>query len=60
MKELNEAALISFGNYLLSKEREDSFRSNPSFPDGQLLKERLSVVHDSDLKNWFEYSITKK
>ena len=46
----NEADLVGFGNYLLSKEREEFYRKNKSdIP----LKDRLSKVHGSDLKNYF-------
>ena len=46
----NEADLVGFGNYLISKEREEFYKKNKSdIP----LKDRLSKVHDSDLKNYF-------
>ena len=46
----DEADLVGFGNYLLSKEREEFYKKNKSdIP----LKDRLSKVHDSDLKNYF-------
>ena len=46
----NEEDLVGFGNYLLSKEREEFYKKNKSdIP----LKDRLSKVHDSDLKNYF-------
>ena len=46
----NEADLVGFGNYLLSKEREEFYRKNKSYIP---LKDRLSKVHDTDLKNYF-------
>lgn len=46
----NEADLVGFGNYLLSKEREEFYRKNKSdIP----LKDRLKQVNDADLKNYF-------
>ena len=46
----NEADLVGFGNYLLSKEREEFYKKekHPS-----PLKDRLKQVNDSDLKNYF-------
>ena len=46
----NEADLVCFGNYLLSKEREEFYKKekNPS-----PLKDRLKQVNDTDLKNYF-------
>ena len=46
----NEADLVGFGNYLLSKEREEFYKQNKS---SLPLKDRLSKVHDTDLKNYF-------
>ena len=46
----NEADLVGFGNYLLSKEREEFYKKNKSYIP---LKDRLSKVHDTDLKNYF-------
>ncbi len=46
----NEADLVGFGNYLLSKEREEFYKKekHPS-----PLKDRLKQVNDTDLKNYF-------
>ena len=46
----NEADLVGFGNYLLSKEREEFYKKNKSYIP---LKDRLSKVHGSDLINYF-------
>ena len=47
-----EEDLISFGNYLLSKERWESIVRNPDFPNDETLDERLREVHHSDIENW--------
>ena len=46
----NEADLVGFGNYLLSKEREEFYKQNKS---SLPLKDRLKQVNDADLKNYF-------
>ena len=46
----NEADLVGFGNYLLSKEREEFYKQNKS---SLPLKDRLKQVNDTDLKNYF-------
>ena len=46
----NEADLVGFGNYLLSKEREEFYKKNKSYIP---LKDRLKQVNDTDLKNYF-------
>ena len=46
----NEADLVGFGNYLLSKEREEFYKKNKSYIP---LKDRISKVHGSDLINYF-------
>ena len=46
----NEANLVGFGNYLLSKEREEFYKQNKS---SLPLKDRLKQVNDADLKNYF-------
>lgn len=47
----NEADLVGFGNYLLSKEREEFYKQNKS---SLPLKDRLKQVNDTDLKNYFD------
>ena len=44
-------ALVSFGQYLLSKERRKLFASHPVFGKKNL-NERLSQVWDADISNW--------
>ena len=46
----SEADLVGFGNYLLSKEREEFYKKNKS---SLPLKDRLKQVNDTDLKNYF-------
>lgn len=48
----NESDLVSFGQYLLSKERKDRFAQGDSH--GLSLDERLSQVHHADVANWKE------
>lgn len=47
----NEADLVGFGNYLLSKEREEFYKKEKS---SLPLKDRLKQVNDTDLKNYFD------
>ena len=47
----NEADLVGFGNYLLSKEREEFYKKDKS---SLPLKDRLKQVNDTDLKNYFD------
>ena len=47
-----EEDLISFGKYLLSNERLESFKQNPEFTNDEMLAERLSEVHHADIENW--------
>lgn len=51
MKTYTENELVSFGNYLLSKERADMFRPIKNFLSK---KERLKMVHHSDVTNWYD------
>ena len=48
----NKKDLISFGNYLLSKERKEKFLNHPERDSMPLLEDSLSQVHHSDLENW--------
>lgn len=52
MTTYTEEEIVSFGNYLLSEARKELFKSHPSYPNEELLDERLAVVHDSDVENW--------
>lgn len=46
-----EKELVSFGNYLLGKEREALIKSG----DAEILyEERAGCVSDADLRNWQE------
>ncbi len=49
---LSRKDLVSFGNYLLSKERRKCFETHPEPPKGLTLEERLSVVGHWDIENW--------
>jgi len=51
---INGKMLTKFGYYLLSDERRKSFEQNPNFPNNELLEERLSVVNDADIHNWWK------
>lgn len=50
----NRTDLVKFGQYLLSKERRDKFKSHSGFKNPILLETRLSMVHHSDVENWLE------
>jgi hypothetical protein len=55
----NKKDLISFGNYLLSDEREISFDIHHSELKAQGIntisaEQSLSFVHHSDVENWVE------
>lgn len=50
--EFSKTDLVSFGNYLLSQEREQRFQDNPNFPNQEGLGKRLKEVHHSDIENW--------
>lgn len=54
MKDALTKVSVELGNYLLSDERIKSFENNENFPNGELLEERLSVVHDADIVNCFQ------
>lgn len=47
----NRKDMISFGEYLLSEERKELYKSHPVL-GSENLEERLSVVNHSDLDNW--------
>lgn len=47
-KDYGKSDLISFGNYLLSKERFDKVKESRD----DLLEERYGEVSDADLANW--------
>ena len=47
----DEADLVGFGNYLLSKEREEFYKKEKHTSP---LKDRLKQVNDTDLKNYFD------
>ena len=51
MNTYTEAELVSFGNYLLSKEREKMLKENTA---ALSYDERKRNVYDSDLANWKE------
>lgn len=50
---MNEQTLVAFGNYLLSDERKQRFIdcTEGGMPP---LEDRLSRVHNEDLKNFFD------
>jgi len=48
----NKADLVKFGNYLLSEERKELFKSHPNSVG--TLKERLSRVSHADVENFLE------
>lgn len=49
----NEAALVSFGKYLLSLEREERLRQTDiEVPDGLPYEESKRFVFDADIANW--------
>lgn len=50
----NRGDLISFGKYLLSQERKQSFIDNPHFLGGNALEYRLAEIHHADIENWME------
>lgn len=50
-----EKSLVSFGNYLLSEEREKRLTY-----EGNLTDETVRSVHHSDLKNWQDQKLTSQ
>lgn len=52
----NTAALVSFGKYLLSPEREASLRAtSEANPEALPYEERFREVYDADIANWLEH-----
>ena len=51
MEQFTTKEAVDLGNYLLSPDRRERFEKNPGFPNGELLEERLSMVHDADIEN---------
>lgn len=49
----SKADLIHFGNYLLSQERRDLYKSHPNYEPDRL-EERLSIVNHADIENFIE------
>lgn len=45
--------LVTFGNYLLSKERNDSFQNGSGMPEKNFEELKLNV-HHADIENWQE------
>lgn len=45
-----EDELVSFGYYIMSKQRKDFFSNHPDFKDN--VNERLQKVDSDDLANW--------
>lgn len=54
MEFYTEKDLISFGKYMVSKERKKRYKNHPEFPNNDRLKERLREVNHADLCNWKE------
>lgn len=57
-KTYTEADLVDFGNYLLSNDRKELFKSHPN-PIAPL-KERLKKVHQEDIDNFKPKELTQK
>lgn len=53
MATYTEQQLISFGEYLLSKERKDNLEKHPTLGETNISK-RLETVSDADIENWKE------
>lgn len=48
--------LVSFGEYLLSKERKKTIQNHPTKSG---LSERLKKVSDADIANWKDLNVKK-
>ena len=53
-KTINKKDLVSFGKYLLSDERTEKIVNHPEASKMPPVKERLKMIHDTDLANWLE------
>lgn len=51
--------LVSFGEYLVSKERTENIINHPDAAQLPPVEERLSVVHKSDIENWKQKRLDK-
>ena len=47
----NKRDLVSFGNYLLSKERRELYKNHPELGETNL-EARLAEVNHADIENW--------
>ena len=52
--EYTTSDLVSFGNYMVSEERQKLYATHPDYPNREMLLERLSQVHHADIENWKE------
>jgi len=52
-KDYSQTDLVSFGNYLLSKERFDKVKEARE----DLFEERFGQVSDADLSNWIDRNL---
>jgi hypothetical protein len=59
VKHLTEEDLVSFGNYLLSEKRKESFTDTEKDLSLPSIEERLKLVNDVDLANWKHFVATK-
>lgn len=50
----SEKDIVSFGNYLLSKERHNRIVMCKNLPNKEVWEERLVQVSDADIRNWIE------
>jgi hypothetical protein len=51
-KERETKRLVSFGKYLLSRDRYRKMKTTASDPENRHLKERVREVHHADIENW--------